>query len=99
MITGSGGRDLSGNKRTAAQSFDQELTRTNAALASNCAAEFNKKDGADAGDNWKKGKPIRCFTCCCANTLNDKTTSFEDAGRKERKARNEARNLISKGST
>ena len=64
MITGSGGRDLSGNKRTAPQSFDQELTKTNAALASNCAAKFDKVDGADAGNQWKKGKPIRCFTCC-----------------------------------
>ena len=27
--TGSGGRDLSGNKRTAEQSFDQTLTKTN----------------------------------------------------------------------
>ena len=27
--TGSGGRDLSGNKRTAEQSFDQKLTKTN----------------------------------------------------------------------
>ena len=59
-MTGSGGRDLSGNKRTAAQSFDQELTRTNAAIAVNCAATFDKKEGADAGDQWKKGKPIRC---------------------------------------
>ena len=66
MMTGSGGRDLSGNKRTAPQSFDQELTKTNAALASNCAATFDKKEGADAGDQWKKGKPIRCS---CAKTL------------------------------
>lgn len=29
MYTGSGGRDLSGNKRTALQSCDQELTRYN----------------------------------------------------------------------
>ena len=59
LLAGSGGRDLSGNKRTAAQSFDQELTRTNAAIASNCNAKFNDKDGADAGEAWKKGKPIR----------------------------------------
>ena len=48
LLAGSGGRDLSGNKRTAAQSFDQELTRTNATIAINCNAKFNKKDGADA---------------------------------------------------
>ncbi|CAM9845099.1 unnamed protein product [Chrysoparadoxa australica] len=48
LYTGSGGRNLSGNKRTAKQSMDQELTGTNAALAKNC----NKKD-------WRKGKPVR----------------------------------------
>ena len=58
-MAGSGGRDLSGNKRTAPQSSNQELTRTNAAIAKNCNAKFNDKDGADAGEAWKKGKPIR----------------------------------------
>ncbi len=48
LYTGSGGRDLSGNKRTAKQSLDQTLDRYNAALARNC----NTKD-------WKKGKPVR----------------------------------------
>ncbi|CAM9338943.1 unnamed protein product [Discosporangium mesarthrocarpum] len=48
LYTGAGGRDLSGNKRTAKQSMDQELSSTNAALAKNC----NTKD-------WKKGKPVR----------------------------------------
>lgn len=57
--TGSGGRDLSGNKRTAEQSSDQELTRTNAALAVNCACKFDAKNGGDAGENWRDGKPIR----------------------------------------
>merc|ERR1719318_2042713 len=57
--TGSGGRDLSGNKRTAPQSSDQELTRTNAAIARNCKARFDNKNGGDAGEAWKKGKPIR----------------------------------------
>jgi len=57
--TGSGGRDLSGNKRTAPQSSDQELTRTNAAIARNCVAKFDDKKGGDAGDKWKQGKPIR----------------------------------------
>ena len=53
------GRDLSGNKRTAPQSSDQELTRTNAAIAMNCKAKFDDKNGGDAGEDWKKGLPIR----------------------------------------
>jgi len=56
--TGAGGRDLSGNKRTAEQSCDQSLTMTNLALAVNCAAKVNQ-EGADAGDDWRKGKPLR----------------------------------------
>jgi len=56
--TGSGGRDLSGNKRTAEQSSDQELTRTNAAIAVNCDCPLDQKNGGEAVD-WKKGKPIR----------------------------------------
>lgn len=56
--TGSGGRDLSGNKRTAEQSSDQELTRSNGALAINCACKFDDAAGGEATD-WKKGKPIR----------------------------------------
>merc|ERR550519_3217825 len=57
--TGAGGRDLSGNKRTADQSMDQQLNKTNAALASNCKCKFDDQNGGDAGDDWKKGKPIR----------------------------------------
>ncbi|XP_069692725.1 E3 ubiquitin-protein ligase UHRF1-like [Periplaneta americana] len=57
LYTGSGGRDLSGNKRTAHQSCDQTLTRLNKALALNCNAELNVK-GAEASD-WKGGKPVR----------------------------------------
>ncbi|XP_069505450.1 E3 ubiquitin-protein ligase UHRF1 [Ambystoma mexicanum] len=56
--TGSGGRDLSGNKRTAEQSCDQKLTNMNRALALNCNASINDKDGATAKD-WKAGKPVR----------------------------------------
>lgn len=56
--TGSGGRDLSGNKRTAEQSSDQKLTRENRALARNCAAQVNDK-GGDAGDKWRDGRPVR----------------------------------------
>lgn len=56
--TGSGGRDLSGNKRTAEQSCDQKLTNMNRALALNCNAAVNERDGAEARD-WKAGKPVR----------------------------------------
>ncbi|XP_071767852.1 E3 ubiquitin-protein ligase UHRF1 [Centroberyx gerrardi] len=61
--TGSGGRDLSGNKRTAEQSCDQKLTNMNRALALNCNASVNDKDGADA-KNWKAGKPVRVIRSC-----------------------------------
>ncbi|CAG9858171.1 unnamed protein product [Phyllotreta striolata] len=57
LYTGSGGRDLSGNKRVNVQSCDQTLTGCNKALALNCHAAFNEK-GAHA-DDWTKGKPIR----------------------------------------
>ena len=40
--TGAGGRDLSGNKRTSEQAFDQELTKTNLAIAVNCDCPVNK---------------------------------------------------------
>ncbi|NWR07649.1 UHRF1 ligase, partial [Paradoxornis webbianus] len=56
--TGSGGRDLSGNKRTAEQSCDQKLTNMNRALALNCSAPINEKHGAEAKD-WRAGKPVR----------------------------------------
>lgn len=58
FYTGSGGRDLSGNKRTAEQSSDQLLTRMNKALALNCNAPLDTKKGAEA-KNWKGGKPVR----------------------------------------
>ncbi|XP_041987386.1 E3 ubiquitin-protein ligase UHRF1-like [Aricia agestis] len=57
--TGSGGRDLSGNKRTAEQSCDQTLTRENKALARNCAVKEINEKGADAGESWQQGKPVR----------------------------------------
>ncbi|GFR27408.1 e3 ubiquitin-protein ligase UHRF1 [Trichonephila clavata] len=60
--TGSGGRDLSGNKRCAEQSCDQTLTRMNKALASNCNAPLCK-DGAEA-KNWRDGKPVRVIRNC-----------------------------------
>lgn len=62
--TGSGGRDLSGNKRTAEQSCDQKLTNMNRALALNCNVHpVNDKDGAEA-KNWKAGKPVRVVRSC-----------------------------------
>jgi hypothetical protein len=60
LIEGSGGRDLSGNKRTAKkQSFDQQLTNMNLALAISCYAPVNAANGGDAKENWMKGKPVR----------------------------------------
>ncbi|XP_041430931.1 E3 ubiquitin-protein ligase UHRF1 isoform X2 [Xenopus laevis] len=56
--TGSGGRDLSGNKRTAEQSCDQKLSNMNRALALNCSAPINDKEGSIAKD-WRAGKPVR----------------------------------------
>ncbi|XP_019908855.2 E3 ubiquitin-protein ligase UHRF2 isoform X2 [Esox lucius] len=56
--TGSGGRDLSGNKRIGEHSFDQTLTHYNRALALNCDAPLNDKDGAESR-NWRAGKPVR----------------------------------------
>lgn len=58
FYTGSGGRDLSGNKRTAEQSCDQTLTKMNRALAKNCAAPLVEKTRVKA-TNWKDGKPVR----------------------------------------
>ena len=56
--TGSGGRDLSGSKRTAEQSSDPKQDRSNSAIARNCKGSFNDKTGGDAGDNWREGKLI-----------------------------------------
>ncbi|XP_033846195.1 E3 ubiquitin-protein ligase UHRF2-like isoform X1 [Periophthalmus magnuspinnatus] len=56
--TGSGGRDLSGNKRIGEHSFDQTLTHMNRALASNCDAPLDDKVGAES-KNWRAGKPVR----------------------------------------
>lgn len=61
--TGSGGRDLSGNKRTAEQSCDQKLQKMNMALARCCAAPVDKVKGAEAGE-WKKGRQIRVVRNC-----------------------------------
>ncbi|KAJ7335483.1 hypothetical protein JRQ81_013424 [Phrynocephalus forsythii] len=56
--TGSGGRDLSGNKRIGEHSFDQTLTNMNRALALNCDAPLDDKNGAES-KNWRAGKPVR----------------------------------------
>ncbi|KAH3867286.1 hypothetical protein DPMN_030412, partial [Dreissena polymorpha] len=63
FYTGSGGRDLSGNKRTAQQSCDQTLTRMNKALAKNCNAPLDAKNGATSKD-WRAGKPVRVVRNC-----------------------------------
>jgi len=59
LYTGSGGRDLSGNKRTAAQSSDQTLDRYNEAIAYSCVVRPVTTAGANAGDKWREGKPVR----------------------------------------
>ncbi|KAG0165534.1 ubiquitin-like with PHD and RING finger domains 2 [Apophysomyces sp. BC1034] len=58
FYTGSGGRDLTGNKRLAEHSSDQELSRFNLALARTCAAPVDEVNGAEAQD-WRKSRPIR----------------------------------------
>ena len=49
---------MSGNNRDE-QISDQKLERTNAAIARSCKASFDCKNGGDAGDRWRDGKPIR----------------------------------------
>lgn len=59
LYTGSGGRDLSGNKRTVKrQTRDQTLRLMNKALALNCNAKVDSDKGATSKD-WKAGIPIR----------------------------------------
>ncbi|KAJ1984646.1 hypothetical protein H4R34_000549 [Dimargaris verticillata] len=59
IYTGSGGRDLAtGNKRHGAQTFDQELTRFNLALARTCYAKVNETLGATAKD-WRMSRAVR----------------------------------------
>ncbi|KAF7722263.1 ubiquitin-like with PHD and RING finger domains 2 [Apophysomyces ossiformis] len=55
IYTGSGGRKGTNDVQT----FDQELTRSNLTLAKCCSAPLNVHRGADAGENWKRGDPIR----------------------------------------
>ncbi|XP_012881831.1 PREDICTED: E3 ubiquitin-protein ligase UHRF2 [Dipodomys ordii] len=56
--TGSGGKNLAGNKRIGAPSADQTLTNMNRALALNCDAPLDDKVGAESR-NWRAGKPVR----------------------------------------
>ena len=58
FYTGAGGRDLSGNERTAKQSRDQRLEASSRALAFSCNAKLDNKNGAEATD-WRAGVPIR----------------------------------------
>ena len=59
FYTGSGGRETSekGSRIASGQSFDQTLTKSNAALAVNMNAPLNEA-GAVAG-NWRNTKPVR----------------------------------------
>jgi len=66
IYTGSGGRDLSGNKRVAAQSQDQILTASNLAITrnstkftDNCKNCTEMKICSKCEANWTKGKPVR----------------------------------------
>ncbi|KAI9248048.1 PUA-like domain-containing protein [Phascolomyces articulosus] len=54
VYTGAGGRD----KTTGQQTFDQKLEGRNLLLAKCCAAPVDRS-GANAGDNWRNGSPIR----------------------------------------
>ena len=36
-----------------------QVSEVNAAIAKNCHAELNSKNGAEAGKDWRKGKEIR----------------------------------------
>lgn len=42
----------------ASQTTDQQLDRSNLALAMTCYAKLSK-NGGNAGDNWRKSSPIR----------------------------------------
>ncbi|KAH0545211.1 hypothetical protein FGG08_000665 [Glutinoglossum americanum] len=58
MYTGSGGKDLSTkNRRTGKQTFDQELTNANLALAATCDTPISKLGGV--AKNWRNSKGIR----------------------------------------
>ncbi|KAG2216217.1 hypothetical protein INT45_002162 [Circinella minor] len=55
VYTGAGGHDKTGQ-----QTSDQQLTGRNLQLAKCCAGTYNRAEKTgNAGDNWKKGSPIR----------------------------------------
>lgn len=56
--TASGGRN-SKPRTGGIQVRDQKLKRANKALALNCWAPFDGANGANAGSNWRLGKPVR----------------------------------------
>ncbi|XP_065336227.1 E3 ubiquitin-protein ligase UHRF1-like [Cloeon dipterum] len=58
VMSGSGGRDLSSNKRVNKQSSAQILTGSNLALAQSCHAKVDHVNGAKSA-NWREGLPIR----------------------------------------
>ena len=51
---GAGGRDLSSNKRTPKQSFDQKIDRSNAAIARNCSSTVLSAPSIS----------LECLPCC-----------------------------------
>ncbi|KAI9769077.1 MAG: hypothetical protein M1840_004428 [Geoglossum simile] len=58
MYTGSGGKDLkTKNRRTGKQTFDQELTKGNLALAATCDVPISEAGGV--AKNWQNSKGIR----------------------------------------
>ncbi|KAH0565492.1 hypothetical protein GP486_001117 [Trichoglossum hirsutum] len=58
MYTGSGGKDLkTKNRRTGEQTFDQELTKANLALAATCDAPISKH--GNVAKDWRNSKGIR----------------------------------------
>lgn len=58
--TASGGRESAGKARVGGpQVKDQELKRCNKALALNCHGGLNEASGANAGLDWRKGRPVR----------------------------------------
>lgn len=67
-----------GNKRIAkSQAHDQKLTNMNLALARNCNAVINKKDGATAVD-WKAGIPVRVLRSSKLGLNNKYAPRMED---------------------
>ena len=82
LYTGSGGRDLSGNKRTNnTQSFDQEFTSSNGALRTSCLEGLPlrvvRSAKAHAGNSYAPSKEA-------SDSLGDLTTRYDGIYRVER---------------